>query len=93
MKCPAKPPGVTFATGKEEWTKNVQVCNYLKSFGTLRKFSNFLTESTLSIKQVSQQLSHEAFGGQTVVLLDNDNLKIPDTTASQGMICMRHTHS
>ena len=93
-KWPAKPPGVTFATGKEEWTKNVEVCNYSKSLGTLRKISNFpitLTESTSSIKQVSQQLSHEAFGGQTVILLDNDNLKIPDTTASRGIICMRNT--
>lgn len=83
---PARPPGVNFA--KEEWTKNVEVCNYSKSLGGLRKFSNFpitLTESTSSIDHVSQQLSVEAFGGQNVILLDNDNLKIPDTSASRGM--------
>ena len=83
-KWPAKPPGVT-AANKEDWTINIKVHHH--SNGNLIKFSNFpiiLNGTTANTKQISQILSVEAFGGEKVILLDNDNLQIPDTTASRG---------
>uniref|UniRef100_A0A1X7TUX2 RING-type domain-containing protein n=1 Tax=Amphimedon queenslandica TaxID=400682 RepID=A0A1X7TUX2_AMPQE len=83
-KWPAKPPAVT-AKECTEWTKNIEV-NHVSN-GELKKFSNFpiiLSESSATIFHVSQQLSCEVFAGKKVILLDNDNLPIPDTTASRG---------
>ena len=85
-KWPAKPPGVT-ANSKDEWTKNIEVHHH--NNGNLVKFSNFpinLKESTANTRQISQLLSIEAFSGEKVILLDNDNLQIPDTTASRGQL-------
>lgn len=82
-KWPAKPPGV--AAKNIEWTKGVEVYHFLN--GDLKKFSNFpilLTEATASIGHVSEQLSLEVFSGKKVLLLDNDNLPIPETSASRG---------
>lgn len=85
---PSKPPGVV-AQSKDEWTRNIEIHRF--SDGELRKFSNFpiiLTPQTASITHISSLLSHEAFQGKVVVLLDNDNLQIPDTSASRGkFIC------
>lgn len=81
---PAKPPGVTMKESCQ-WTKSIEVIHL--SNGVLEKFSNFpilLNESSASISHISQQLSHEVFGGKDVILLDNDNLPVPDTTASRG---------
>jgi hypothetical protein len=84
-KWPPKKPGVSAGSAKQEWTKNIEVHHY--NNGMLQKFSNFpviLAEATATIKHVSQQLSFEAFEGNNVILLDNDNLQVPDTVASRG---------
>lgn len=82
-KWPGKPPGV--AAKNIEWTKGIEVYHFLN--GDLKKFLNFpilLTEATASIGHVSEQLSFEVFSGKKVLLLDNDNLPIPETLASRG---------
>ena len=92
-KWPAKPPGV-LAKKAMEWTKNIEVNQY--NNGELKKFSNFpiiLTESTATIMHVSKQLACEAFAGNKVILLDNDNLPIPNTTATKGTCtCMLYNY-
>jgi hypothetical protein len=90
-KWPARPPGVTSANSKEEWTKNIQIHHYAN--GRLNKLSNFpviVTESSATTKHIAQQLSQEAFGGENVILLDNDNLQVPVTTASKGIQIILH---
>ena len=84
-KWPAKPPAVA-AKECTKWTKSIKVNQV--SNRELKKFSNFpimLNEMSATILHISQQLSCEIFAGKKVVLLDNDNLPIPDTTASRGM--------
>ena len=84
-KWPSKPPAVA-AKECTEWTKSIEV-NQVTN-GELKKFSNFpiiLSEPSATILHISQQLSCEVFAGKKVILLDNDNLPIPDTTASRGM--------
>ena len=81
---PAKPPGV--AAKAIEWTKGIEVNQFVN--GGLKKFSNFpilLTEATATIA-CAEQLSNEVFSGKKVVLLDNDNLPIPETSASRGKL-------
>ena len=54
----------------------------------LRKICNLpvpLTEQSASITSVSQFVSQEGFGGAAVVLLDNENLKLPDTVGTCGI--------
>ena len=85
----SKPPGVE-ASGKlkDSWRKTVDVCSVVE--GSLKKVSNHpvtLTPSTACIEAISNIVSAEAFHGETIVLLDKDNLKIPDnkTTRSEQL--------
>lgn len=70
-----------------EWRKNIDVVELKK--GQLKKISNFpvsLTPSTANIECVSNQLSSEVpeFEGSDIVLIDNGNYKIPDSSATKG---------
>ena len=44
-----------------------------------------MSAETSSIAEVASVISKEAFEGKPIILLDNDYLIIPDTTASRGM--------
>ena len=85
-KWPARPAS---ASKELEWTKTIEVSQVTN--GEMKKLSNFpvaLNEASANIIHVSQQLSSEVFGGKSVILLDNDNLPIPDTVASRGKIAL-----
>ena len=67
------------------WIKIIHVCDFDGLL--LRKICNLpvpLTEQSASVASVSQFVSQEAFGGGAVVLLDWENLKIPDTVRTRG---------
>lgn len=72
------------AANKEDWTKNIEVHHHSNGNLINSNFPIILNGTTANTKQISQILSVEAFGGEKVILLDNDNLQIPDTTASRG---------
>ena len=55
------------------------------SNGELKKTSNFpisLTPDTACIEFISAQVSVELFHGEKVILIDNENLKIPDSSTN-----------
>ena len=73
---------------KTEWRKNIEVVQLRK--GQVKK-SNFpvsLTPSTANIECISNQLSSEVpeFEGShgNIVLINNENYKIPDSSATKG---------
>ncbi len=77
-----KPPGVT---SEIAWQKSIEIHSYTTS--GLEKHTNYpleLTPSTANITSISAMLSAEVFNGQSCVLLDVDNLKIPDSTTTRG---------
>ena len=45
-----------------------------------------LREQTATINNIADMTSAEAFEGESVVLLDADNLRIPDSIGTRGMI-------
>ena len=90
-----KPPGVARqeiqtrkAPGRsisETWTKTIEVCSYEDN--VLKKTLNLpimLSEKTASVSHVGEIVSMEAFEGEVVILLDNDNLKIPNSAGTRG---------
>uniref|UniRef100_A0A1X7T8W7 Uncharacterized protein n=1 Tax=Amphimedon queenslandica TaxID=400682 RepID=A0A1X7T8W7_AMPQE len=87
---PHKPPGVTAANQCEEWTKNIEIHRFHPQMAELKKVINFpvlMSPETSTISDIAAILSKEAFEGKPVVILDNDNLVVPDTVASRGMLC------
>ena len=89
-----KPPGVARqeiqtqkAPGRsisETWTKTIEVCSYEDN--VLKKTLNLpitLSEKTASVSHVGEIVSMEAFE-EVVILLDNDNLKIPNSAGTRG---------
>ena len=78
-----KPPGVT--SSEIICQKSIEIYSYTRS--GLEKHTNYpleLTSLTANIKSVSEMLSVEVFKGESCVLLDVDNLKIPDSTITRG---------
>ena len=88
-----KPPGVAKQEGQrgkrgkghgEAWTKTIEICTYDNTYA-MRKTLNLpitLSEKTASISRVAEIVSLESFEGEEVVLLDADNLKIPDSAGT-----------
>jgi len=69
-----------------EWNKSIEVYSLVE--GELKKKSNFpllLTPASACIEYISDQLAFEVFGGENVVLLDNENYQIPDTASTRGI--------
>lgn len=82
----SKPPGVT-TLKPASWRKNIEVCSITDR--RVRKSTNYpvtLTPATACIEAVMNILSVEAFDGQEVVLLDKDNLRIPDNHTTRSKI-------
>lgn len=89
-----KPPGVTkqegSASGRKpssSWTKTVEVCTYDVHDSSFKKTFNLpltLTDDTSTVNKVADLASAEAFGGDSVVILDSDNLRIPDSAGTRG---------
>lgn len=87
-----KPPGVekqeaSLRHGSQlAWTKTIEIC---RVEGTkIKKTFNLpvsLTERAARVERVAEFVSGEAFEGAAVVLLDSDNLRIPDSTGTRGM--------
>ena len=46
-----------------------------------------LTEQTSSVTGVGDIASAEAFGGDSVVILDSENLRIPDSISKYNIVC------
>lgn len=89
-----KPPGVTKQEGtgsgrrpSSSWTKTVEVCTYDVHDSSFKKTFNLpltLTDDTSTVNKVADLASAEAFGGDSVVILDSDNLRIPDSAGTRG---------
>ena len=66
----------------------MEVCCYDSSSGCIKKTFNLpltLNESTASVTKVADIASAETFEGDAVVLLDSENLQIPDSVGTRGM--------
>uniref|UniRef100_A0A1X7TA93 RING-type domain-containing protein n=1 Tax=Amphimedon queenslandica TaxID=400682 RepID=A0A1X7TA93_AMPQE len=82
LKGSRAPPGTL---KNESWRKNVEICSV--SEGKAKKTCNHpvtLTPATACIEAVSNIVSVEAFEGNDVVLLDKDNLRIPDNKTTRS---------
>ena len=92
-----KPPGVMKQEGQskksgkghgEAWTKTIEICKYDREDNAIKKTLNLpitLSEKTASVSHVGEIVSSESFEGEEVILLDSDNLKIPDSAGTRGM--------
>ena len=85
-----KPPGVAAQEGaracqETQWSKTVDVCAWdgVKCDWKICNLPLALSDSSASIDGVSRLVSSEAFDGCPVVLLDADNLKIPDSAGTK----------
>ena len=68
------------------WSKNIELHSYNRT-GELRKTSNYplsLTTSSANLAAVTEKISAECYSNNGVVLLDNDNFKIPCNSCTQG---------
>ena len=85
-----KPPGVAKQEGKKSapsWTKTLEICSYDPLEAVFKKTFNLpltLTEETSTVNKVADLASAEAFGGDAVIILDSDNLRIPDSAGTRG---------
>ena len=87
-----KPPGVTKQEKKSSlsvpsWTKTLEICSYDVQESVFKKTFNLpltLTEDTSTVNKVADIASAEAFGGDAVIILDSDNLRIPDSAGTRG---------
>ena len=73
---------------EESLDENDWICTYDDSTYAMRKTLNLpitLSEKTASVNRVAEIVSLESFEGEEVVLLDSDNLKIPDSAGTRGM--------
>ena len=67
----------------------MEICCYDSETASLKKAFNLplmLREQTATINNIADMTSAEAFEGESVVLLDADNLRIPDSIGTRGMI-------
>ena len=83
-KKPGRQPG-------ETWTKTIDICTWDDS--TIKKTFNLpitLSEkgSDATVGGVAALVATEAFDGEEVVLLDADNLLIPDSCGTRGTVCV-----
>ncbi len=65
----------------------MEICSYDKSYDSIKKKFNLpiiLTESTASVSQIVGIVSAEGFEGDSVVILDSQNLRIPDSNGTKG---------
>ena len=72
---------------EEEWRKVIEIHKF--SDRELKKQSNFpitLTPSTAKLQYIANVISVELFSGDEVVLLDNENYQIPDSSTTQVFI-------
>ena len=72
-------------TPAQAWTKTVEICTLDGS--QLKKSFNLpvsLTESSATVVRVAEFVSTEAFDSASVVLLDSENLLIPDSVGTRG---------
>ena len=68
-----------------EWRKIFEVCDLVNN--EIRKKFNLpvtLTPYTANIEYITNCISVDMFNGEDVVLLDNENYKIPNTLATNG---------
>ena len=69
------------------WRKNIEICKWSERDKQWKKISNLpieVSEEVANIKGVSGIVAKDAFGGEPVILLDNDFLRIPDTPNTTG---------
>ena len=86
------PPGVAKQEAAKRsignsWTKTVEICRYDEVDMAIKKTFNLpltLTEQTSSVPGVADIASAEAFGGEPVVIIDSENLRIPDSIGTRG---------
>ena len=79
-----KPPGVATQEGKKSapsWTKTLEISSYDPLEAVFKKTFNLPLEE---ISTVNDLASAEAFGGDAVIILDSDNLRIPDSAGTRG---------
>ncbi len=65
----------------------MEICSYDKSYDSIKKKFNLpiiLTESTASVSQIVGIVSAEGFEGDSVIILDSQNLRIPDSNGTKG---------
>ena len=86
-----RPPGVTkqevrkYRAGNS-WTKMVEICRFDTDTTAIKKTFNLpltLTEQTSSVADIA---SAEAFGGEPVVIIDAENLRIPDRIGTRSRV-------
>ena len=71
------------------WAKSIEVCSYEASTDSIKKNFNLpiiLTENTASVPKLADITSAESFDGEPVVILDNENLRIPDSQGTRGIL-------
>lgn len=69
------------ADSGQSLTKTVEVC-YDPSNSSIKKSFNLpltLTEQTATVTKIADITSAEAFDGDSVVMLDSENLRLPDS--------------
>lgn len=74
-----------------EWIKRIEICDLEGS--VLKKIFNLsvsLTEQSATVSSIAEFVSEEAFNGAAVVLLDSENLEIPDTIGTRG-VCIHYS--
>ena len=65
----------------------MEICSYDPLDAVIKKTFNLpliLTEETSTVNKVADLASAEAFGGDAVIILDSDNLRIPDSAGTRG---------
>ena len=70
------------------WTKSVGICSYDVSSDSIKKNYNLpiiLTENTASVSKIADIVSAEGFDEDPVVVIDSENLRIPDSKGTKGM--------
>ena len=81
-----KPQLTSTNAASAAWTKTIEICTFE---GTqLKKSFNLpisLTEKSATVVCVTDFVSDEAFEGAAVVLLDSENLHIPDSVETRGI--------
>ena len=68
----------------------MEVCLYDMSSDSIEKNFNLLivlAESTANVSRIADITFAEAFDGDSVLILDSDNVRIPDSVGTRGMHC------
>ena len=72
----------------QSWTKTVEICCYELSSACIKKTFNLpltLNKNTATVTRIADIISAEAFEGDVVVLLDSENVRIPDGLGTRGI--------